>query len=434
MKKVPLMIAVLMFAATLCFATGQGEGAEDGVTLSMYAYNDRADEVEAPNWDVVLSTFQDTHPEITFEIEYGFSEGYHDKLAAKLAAGQVSDITYTWPGARTGALVNSGLMKDLTPKIDELDLWDKFKSGSFNAQNRAGEIVELPSNVAVTHVVYTNTRLLDELGLEYPETLDDLLAQAPVILDAGLIPIAMDNGDGWQMQSCLLSALVEQTGGQDWFLRAMSGDASFADPEFVMALEVIQTLAETDMLSPGVNQASYGIAMSDFVSERAVYTIDGGWRVGNFVTSLSDEQKEYVELNVFPRIPDAMGRSDVTAKIAGAGYGYLDELAGAEEQAAWDWTFFFSGPEGSAIRQEQGVNPAWILPPAADLDPLFQKLDEFINNTPGGFVIDGVMDAEGMGGSLHPLIQQVIFGDITPQEAGEAYEEWVAANDSNRGM
>ncbi|MEX2444774.1 MAG: hypothetical protein WD492_14305 [Alkalispirochaeta sp.] len=66
-----------------------------------------------------------------------------------------------------------------------------------------------------------------------------------------------------------------------------------------------------------------------------------------------------------------------------------------------------------------------------DSPALTLKLADFLNTTPGGYVIDAVMDAEGMG-VLHPLLQEMMFGNATPQEVGDQYEEWVENNDSGR--
>ena len=48
-----------------------------------------------------------------------------------------------------------------------------------------------------------------------------------------------------------------------------------------------------------------------------------------------------------------------------------------------------------------------------------------------GYVIDAKMDAEGMN-VLHPGLQEMIFGEKTPQQVAEEYESWVAANDPAR--
>ncbi len=62
---------------------------------------------------------------------------------------------------------------------------------------------------------------------------------------------------------------------------------------------------------------------------------------------------------------------------------------------------------------------------------MLSNLFNLLNATPGGYVIDGVMDAAGMG-LLHPAIQEMIFGNMTPEQVAADYEAWVAANDSGR--
>jgi raffinose/stachyose/melibiose transport system substrate-binding protein len=242
----------------------------------------------------------------------------------------------------------------------------------------------------------------------------------------------MDNKDGWQMQSTLLSALVARTGGKEWLDAARVGDgASFTDPEFVGALRVIEALSENDMFSAGINQADYGEALSAFSAGDAVYFIDGGWRTNELVKLMPDDAYTYVEYNVFPALPTEEVMPGSSAIIAGTGFGMNAELEGEEADAAWDWIYFFAGPEGSRIKATQGWLPAVKIDLPDDIPPLLSQLALFLNNTPGGYVIDGVMDAEGMG-VLHPAIQEMMFGNKTPQQVAMEYERWVAANDSSR--
>ena len=48
------------------------------------------------------------------------------------------------------------------------------------------------------------------------------------------------------------------------------------------------------------------------------------------------------------------------------------------------------------------------------------------------YVLDDRMDAEGMMNVLNPGLQEVSMGSKTPEQLAKEYEEWVAANDSNR--
>lgn len=434
MRKALVLLLVLLLVGAVAFAGGKKEegsasGESETITLSMLDYLDLSDEVSVSNREEIEEAWRESHPNIEIEREYLFDEAYHNQLQAMLTAEQLPDLMFLWPGARTGAVTSSGKIKDISDRVEPHA--DEFAEIAVAPQGPDGEIYELPEQVTATHVVFTNTRLLDELGLEYPSTLEELIQQGQTIRDAGYTPIAMDNGGGWQMQSTFLSALVARTGGREYLEAAQTGQASFTDPEFIAALDVIRQLAENDMFTPGVNQADYGQALTDFVNEEAVYFIDGGWRANNLVGELEEDQKEYVELNVFPRIPNTNGISESTAMVAGTGFGMHDRLQGAEADAAWEWIWFYSGPEGSEIRQSHGAIPAYNLPVPDDADPMVRKLSNFIANTPAGYVIDARLSQESMG-TLHPLLQELIFGNVTSQEVGERFEQWIAENEETR--
>ena len=429
-KRFFLIAVAFVLTAGLLFAGGQREEADDDViTLEVMHYLDLADDTSTANFREVREAFAEAHPNIKLEFNYLFDEAYHNRLQASAVAGQLPDVVFRWPGKRTGDVTGAGLVKDLRPWVNEVE--HEFAPAAVADQGPNGEMWELPEQITATHVMFTNDRLLDELGLTFPETFEELLEQGDAIRDAGYIPIAMDNAGGWQMQSTLLSALVERTGGREWFDRAILGDASFTDPEFVEALEIIQILSEEDMLTPGVNQAEYGQALTDFVNERAVYFVDGGWRTSNLASELTADQQQYVSYNVFPRLPNERGQALSTAIVAGTGFGMNANLEGAKADAAWEWIYFFSGPEGSRIKAAQGWLPATIDAIDDDAPLMTQKLANFLAVTPGGYVVDAVMDAEGMG-VLHPDIQEMMFGVLTPAQVGENFERWVAANDSGR--
>jgi len=426
-----ILLGLIMIAGT-AFAGGQGEAAEaDGVTLEVYHYRDLTDSISTANWEELIAGWEAAYPDVTLEFEYLFNEPYHDKLQSMAVAGQLPDAMFLWPGKRTGYVTGSGLIKDISDRVGQVA--DQFAPAAVAPQGPNGEMWELPEQVTATHVMFTNTELLDELGLEYPDTLEELIAQGPTIRAAGYIPVAMDNKDGWQMQSTLLSALVARTGGKEWLDAARTGDgASFTDPEFVGALQVIQALSENDMFSPGINQADYGEALNAFATGEAVYFVDGGWRTNELVKLMPEDAYTYVEYNVFPALPTDEVMPGSSAIIAGTGFGMNAELEGEKADAAWDWIYYFAGPEGSAIKATQGWLPAVKIDLPDDIPPMLSQLALFLNNTPGGYVIDGVMDAEGMG-VLHPAIQEMMFGNKTPQQVAEEYEQWVASNDSSRG-
>ena len=428
MKKIGLIIAavLLMLSIMSTFAEQQKKGTAK-VKLTMFAFQDLSDAVTYQNWEKLLNAFKAANPDIELSIEYGYNEPYHNKLQAMTQAGQLPDVLFLWPDKRTGEVTGSGQIKNLRPFLAGKE--KDFAPFAMTDQGPDGELYELPEQVTATHVMYTNNKLLKNLGLSFPKTMAELIAQGEKIRAAGLIPIAMDNKDGWEMQSCLASMLVERMCGKEWLKKAIVGAAQFTDPQFVAAMKVIKDLADADMFSPGINQATYGTALTDFVNENAVYFIDGGWRLNNLVTELSPAQKDYVSLEVFPAIPGEKNPGS-TAAVAGTGYGMSAKLTGKKEAAAWKWVWFYSGPEGSKIRSTFGALPAYKID-LGDADIMLKKLNTFLGNTPAGYVIDSVMDSEGMG-VFNPLLQELIMGNKTPEQVGSEYETWVAANDSGR--
>lgn len=423
-----LMLVLVLTPATL-FAKGVEETAASGVVeLSMYHYHDLADATATGQWKEILAGFEEANPNIKLDIEYQFNEPFHNKLQAMAVSKQIPDVLYLWPMKRTGYVTRSGLIKDLRPYLVGKEAG--FSPAALTDQGLNGELYELPQQITATHVVYVNNKILQELGLSYPKTMDEMLAQKAKIAGAGYIPIAMDNGDGWEMQSCFLSALTERAGGMDWYNDVLVGKASFGDSEFVNALNVIKVLSDNDMFSPGINQANYGAALDDFVNGKAAYFIDGGWRVTTLVEELPADLAPYVSLETFPTIPNQKGQDGSTAVVAGTGFGMNANLSGAKADAAWDWIWYYSGPVGSKIRVGHGMIPAYKTD-MGDINPLLGKLVDFLNTKPAGYVIDAVVDAEGMN-VLHPALQEMMFGNKAPQQVANEFEAWVAANDSTR--
>ena len=220
--------------------------------------------------------------------------------------------------------------------------------------------------------------------------------------------------------------------GMKWFDGAIKGANSFTDKEFVNALNVIKDFSENEMFAPGINQMDYPQGTEMFAQEKAVYYIDGAWKVEEFVNLLSDAQKDYISLNVIPKLPGEKGQAGSTSAVAGTGFAMNAKLEGAEADAAWDWIWHYSGPVGSKLHFETGVIPAYKVDSSQlKLDKMIKKQFDFQSKIAMGYVIDNAMDGEGMG-ILHPGIQEMMFGTKTPVEVAKEYETWVAANDSGR--
>ncbi len=421
-------IAALLFGMLLLASFAQAEP----VKLTVLAMVEPGT-VGADVFKMTVDDFKNSHPDIELEIEEVAHDPFHSKLQAMAVAKQLPDVFFLWPGKRTGYVTAAGLAKDLRPWLQGKE--DQFTTGLLAAQGPNGEIFEVPQSVTSTHVVFTNDRLLKELGLTYPKTLDELIAQSKKIKEAGYVTLSMGNSEGWPMQSCFMSTLTERAGGLAWFDKVVKGDgAAFTDPEFVNALTVLKTLVDNEVFVPGMNQMDRTQAVELFAQEKAVYYIEGDWRITDFQKTLTPEQKAYISLNTFPEIPNQKGLAGSQSAVPGTGYGMNAALEGAKADAAWEFIWQFGGPVGSQLRIEKGgVIPAYknVTVPE-DIDPLLKKLIAFLETHPMTYVLDDKLDGEGMMNVLNPGLQELTMGAKTPEDLAKAYEEWVAANDSNR--
>lgn len=432
MKKSALVLLVFCFMALTLFANGKKEASEDGVvTLTTYFQIDPANP-QSEGYNEAIKAFEVAYPDIKIKYEYASGEAFHQKFQAMAASGHMPDLFTTYVGKRTAYITETGKVLDLNLFLTD-DYKTEFNPASWDPQGPNGEIYTIPPSMAVCHVFYANEAILNELGLEFPKTYEELLAQVDTIKAAGYYPVSMGNKDQWVVNSWLLSLLVDRLGGKEWLNKAKVGTASFTDAPFVKALEIIEEMTRKNVFSPGVNQMSNTEADQEFYQQKSVYLIDAGWRTSAMVTTLSEKQQDSIYMGVFPAIDGEVTKGS-SAAVPSEGFGMSSKLEGtAKAEAAWKFIKFFSGQEGAAIRLKYGEIPTFKLDyEEYNLPELQKEYAEFSMTKDMGYIIDAHMDGEGMG-LLNPDIQAMMFGQLSPSEVASRYEAWVVSNDSNRG-
>ncbi|HAF85788.1 MAG TPA: sugar ABC transporter substrate-binding protein, partial [Sphaerochaeta sp.] len=182
-----LVPSVLFSAGTK--ETAQSPKKDEVIELSVYHFLDQTDKTTAPNFAFLVEEFEKKNPNIKLSFEYGYGESFHDKLQTLAVSNQLPDIILLYPGKRTSQVSDAGLVKDLSPWIRGHE--NEFADMAMQGQGKNGEIWELPEDISITSIMYTNNRLLEELGLTLPKTLEELIAQGPAIRAKGLIPLSI---------------------------------------------------------------------------------------------------------------------------------------------------------------------------------------------------------------------------------------------------
>ncbi len=435
MKKITHVLSLLLLSGVVLFVGCSKEAdkkadANEPVTLSVYMQMDLANPQSA-YWPETVKAFEAKYPNIKLEFEYVSGEAFHDKFQIMAASGDIPDVFTTYAGARSGYVLDRGMVKDLRPYLTD-ELKKNYNPAIWAPQGPNGEIYIISPNLAVCTVVYINPKLQEELGLTTPTTLDEMIAQVPAIREAGLTPLAFANKGQWQAQSLLLSMLTDRMGGVEWFEKAMVGEAKFSDKQFVDAISVIKKMTDAKLFPAGVNQLEGTASWGEFVAGKAVYLLDAGWRISALKKAAKPEDFEQYTLMAFPAIEGEVTHGS-SAATTGESFGMNAKLEGAKADAAFKFISFVSGKEASEILTKYGTTTTYKVDLSKfDVDQLSKQYADLINNQSMGYVIDAKMDSEGVNNLLNPGIQAVMMGQKTPEELAKEYEAWVAENDSHR--
>ena len=101
---------------------------------------------------------------------------YDQKLRTMIAGGQMPDMFDLDPTPYAVELGEQGMLTDMDAFLDEIGEKDSYISLSLNyGRTPDGKLYTLPLELS-TEMIWYNTDMFADAGVEAPETLDDLLA------------------------------------------------------------------------------------------------------------------------------------------------------------------------------------------------------------------------------------------------------------------
>jgi raffinose/stachyose/melibiose transport system substrate-binding protein len=346
-----------------------------------------------------------------------------------------------YPSGRSTALHEQRLVKDLAPLLGK-EFLSNFIPSVIDPSGQKGKyLAELPQSITYTTVMFTNTKLLSDLGLKVPTTYAELRALVPKLKAKGIRPILMANKDDWVMQSCLFSTIVGRMLGDEWIDKALEGKVKFTDKEFIKTLEFVQTLYKDGVIGKDTIQISYGEAPTLFAEGKAAFFIDGDWRQNAFLTdpasgkALIDPKIQQTDFQFynFPAIPGEKNPG-VCAAILGCGYGISAHIPAnsAKEKAAVRLLKYLYSSDVQRQYLELGRYITSRKDVKSDkLEPFTMKMIQYHNSlSKTCYVLDGALDTS-IYTPLNIGLQQIGLGTKTPEEVAQSIQ---AAADAWRAL
>lgn len=384
-------------------------------TLTMGSW--RVDDVTQMN--NIIAEFNKVYPDIEIKFDPTNPPDYNATLRTQLEGGIGPDLFYLRSYATSRQLYEEGFLEPLSDLPGLQENFSQASLGPWSAEDGAPYGVPF---IAVSHGIYYNKGLFQELGLEAPKTWQELIATAQKIKDAGYTPFANASGDEWTIAEIVFMNIAPTfIGGYEGRQAYLNGERCFDDQNMVNAFQAVADLGP--FVPEGQEALTYYDSQQLFLQGKAAMWLGGSWDIPFF----ESEEPDF-EWGVFGiPAPEGQDQQYVTFHLD-AGMGLNN--ASQQKDAARKFLEWMTTPEFAKLMANQlpGFFPISNNPPAPD-NP---HAAEFLALNEGrGLDVrlawEKLLDGQPDG---YTLMQEnaiaVLNGSKTAQEAADALQEGLA--------
>ena len=165
--------------------------------------------------------------------------------------------------------------------IAEEEGWDAVIPDALKGFSKyEGNWIAAPVNVHSTNWVWANKHIMDELGIDEPETWDEYIAALDAAVAAGYYGLA-HGGQAWQ-DATIFDGVVISVGGPEFYKATvidLDDDALRSD----QMLEVFNRMLQLrGYIDPNFSGRDWNLASSMVINGEALFQMMGDWAKGEF--------------------------------------------------------------------------------------------------------------------------------------------------------
>ena len=376
------------------------------VTLTIQHWQPSLVVENAPWWGEILQGFEAEHPGVTVANNFVPFADYLTTLETQLAGDQLPDIFYGH--VKAAEIGKAGKSVDLKTAYDP-DFFDSFYSGplsQFNFPNDEGgsNIYALPMD-AQLFAFFVNPTIMGELGLQAPDTWDQLIEMAPTIRDAGYVPLAWGN----QAQNVCVDfvlPIIQQYGG-NVLAMDLSGEG-WDGEETVNAFQLLSDLVDAGVLVDGINAVSEEQGRELAFQGRAAMLYGPNSNVG---VINSDAPEEYANTYEIAKVP-ALTVDSKHWTGDGSGNGWVVAKGPNQELALEFLRYFYSDAVYDKFIKNTQRMPSNTTSLDAVENEKVQKMASWLDDG-----ADHILFGQGTWDAIANACQSVLDGSLTPEAA-----------------
>jgi raffinose/stachyose/melibiose transport system substrate-binding protein len=306
-----------------------------------------------------LDSYRANHPNINIQLELLQDEPYKLKLQTYMQSDNMPDIWMQW-GQRAilNPIVKGGLALELNP-ADFTQY--HFIAGSLNSFSVDGKLYGLPKNNDYW-VLYYNQAILEQYGLDVPQTTDDLITDASKLRQYGLYCVSLGGKDSWNTIATLESLIFRKTGNLDAFKQALAAGSTASNPDYIAALNEFNRLRDAGVFQPSFGNDDYASSKSLFINGKSAMWLNGSWEMG--MTSdmtIGADIRNNIRAASFP-VVNGWDCGKATDLVMWFGGGYSVSAESLYKEEALELVKYLVSPE---IYAKNAVQMRIVIPPMA---------------------------------------------------------------------
>lgn len=367
-------------------------------------------------WPGLIKEFEAAHPNVTVENRiFGDTDSYLVALQASVSGGDPPEI-YA-PHVLAIEYGKAGIALDLKSALGEGFLEDFFQSTK-DEYTEDGKQYAI-GWMAQTFGLYYNTNLLNQAGVDVPQTWDDLVSAARTIRDkTGLTPCSLSNNPGPTGLDLMLPLITQATDNPQLLLDLdmQRGGATWDSQPVVQALTLVKRLVDEKVCQPDINGVTDQQAAAAFFTQKAAMYYSGSWEPQGFN---QNAPKEFLPLYQVAETPAwRPGAKHWCSNQAGAG---LAVSAGSKNSGpAVDFLKWIYEPGRYAkIMNDSNSMPSTMKAADQVTDPFMKKMTSWLLQGNG---CPHILFGKGSSDSAANQLAAVIGGQASPQQAAAAIQ------------
>ena len=369
--------------------------------------------VWAPDWPdemhEVARQFMRRNPDVRVNVQFMVGNSVEENIKPKIAARNLPDLMSVNPNPYAAALADQGVLADVGHTAAWSRMLPSLKSDWITQD---GKRFGIAGGVAAT-VIYYNKDMFAKAGIaRLPTNFAEFLDVCARLKKAGFTPIFWNGGfpniiGNGAFSFGFANNVAART--PDWKARIADGTLKLDTPAGADIFAKIRTVAQRGYSQPNYMRSTYDEGINAFVDGKTAMAFQGTWAAGSLLHGKG------FETGVF--LPPWNDRGAAAVPVIGSETGFA-VCETPKKEAAIRFLEFITG-EGFALQQakRQNISPFGQAPGAAAGDPRIVAYLEAAGRAPvTGSPYYSMLPANTID-MLHPLIQEVLGGKVTPQQA-----------------